>query len=100
MCFNSLTTMQLVVYAFCGLHSLNVLLLPGYMVSIIAYTSFFKLFIWSENLMEKLPLPKMFTLGGPLSVSQIIPLEAQGGNICGYKYNTVTPEPVMTYSLA
>lgn len=33
MCFNSLTTMQLAVYAFCGLHSLNVLLLPGYMVS-------------------------------------------------------------------
>lgn len=53
MCFNSLTTMQLVVYAFCGLHSLNVLLLPGYMVSIHAYTSFFKMFIWSENLMEK-----------------------------------------------
>lgn len=25
--------MQLAVYAFCGLHSLNVLLLPGYMVS-------------------------------------------------------------------
>lgn len=33
MCFNSLTTMQLAVYAFCGLHSLNVLLLPGSMVS-------------------------------------------------------------------
>lgn len=33
MCFNSLTTMQLVVYASCGLHSLNVSLLPGYMVS-------------------------------------------------------------------
>lgn len=48
MCFNSLTTMQLVVYAFCGLHSLNVLLLPGYMVSIHVYTSFFKLFIWSD----------------------------------------------------
>lgn len=100
MCFNSLTTMQLVVYAFCGLHSLNVLLLPGYMVSIHAYTCFFMLLIWLENLMEKLPLPGMFTLGCPLRVSQIIPLKAQGGNICGYKYNTVTPEPIATYSLA
>lgn len=53
MCFNSLTTMQLVVYAFCGLHSLNVLLLPGYMVSIHVCTSLFKLFIWAENLMGK-----------------------------------------------
>lgn len=34
--------MQLVVYAFCGLHSLNVLLLPGYMVSIRAYTCLFQ----------------------------------------------------------
>lgn len=100
MCFNSLTTMQLVVYAFCGLHSLNVLLLPGYMVSIRVYASFFKLFIWSEYLMEKLPLPGRFTLGCSLSISQIIPLKAQGVNTCCYKYNTVTPEPMMTYSLA
>lgn len=32
-CFSSLTTTQLAVSAFCGWRSLNVLLLPGYMVS-------------------------------------------------------------------
>lgn len=46
MCFNSLTTMQLAVYAFCGLHSLNVLLLPGYMVSLDSCISFLKPLLW------------------------------------------------------
>ena len=47
MCFNSLTTMQLAVYAFCGLHSLNVLLLPGYMVSTKFCVSFLKSLLWA-----------------------------------------------------
>lgn len=46
MCFNYLTTMQLAVYAFCGLHSLNVLLLPGSMVSTESCVSFLKPLLW------------------------------------------------------
>lgn len=38
--------MQLVVYAFCGLHSLNVLLLPGYMVSTTLCISFLRALLW------------------------------------------------------
>lgn len=48
MCFNSLTTMQLVVYAFYGLHSLNVLLLPGYMVSTEFCIPFLKFLLWAS----------------------------------------------------
>lgn len=113
MCFNSLTTMQLAVYASCGLHSLNVSLLPGYMVSTsfcissltsLLWASLFRSFgnrilrgMHSELNMKAFPALDFSSEGGPFPVHinivvatlQILPvLKVQGVTACFDKHVT------------